>query len=387
MVKYLSILLLFPAIAIGAPSISSISGTIENDGNFTISGTSFLTGPTIDLYDNFDGGTNETNIPAVNNGGSEAIVGDWDTYFGGDTADDRVWYSNSYYRSGSMAMKVTAGYGATGLSPRIIHNFDNPSTQFFATYWVYHPSEDEWPIEYYDPDWLAGVKFFWVLAGCSHFQSDIIFPSYNSVNNSGSEPIDTWDPLGTCDYFGNNVGSMDPADCTPMYSGIWYRHDFYWVGSNAGAGVLYARRLAAGSTATVEANLTGLTNADAAENYTCVEFGHWSRSHPDVLTRMYFDDVYLAAGSNCRARVEVGNNSTYSSCTNLSICTINSWSGTSINATLRQGSFSSGTAYIFVIDSNNDASSGYEVTIGAASGESTFTGTSFPSGGVSCCTQ
>jgi hypothetical protein len=78
------------------------------------------------------------------------------------------------------------------------------------------------------------------------------------------------------------------------------------------------------------------------------------------------DDVYVATGENAAARVEIGNKSIYTDCTNLSISTIDSWSSASIKATIRTGRFGSGVqAYLFVIDANNKPSSGYPITIGS----------------------
>lgn len=49
------------------------------------------------------------------------------------------------------------------------------------------------------------------------------------------------------------------------------------------------------------------------------------------------------------------------------MCTVTSWSASSIQATVRTGSFSNGTAYLFVVDSDGNVSSGYEVTVGSGS--------------------
>jgi len=86
----------------------------------------------------------------------------------------------------------------------------------------------------------------------------------------------------------------------------------------------------------------------------------------------------VSAGTNAAARVEIGDQSTYSSCKNLTILTPTKWNDGSITATVRQGSFTSGqTAYVFVFDANNNGntSNGYKVTIGGTSSTSTPTST------------
>ena len=82
---------------------------------------------------------------------------------------------------------------------------------------------------------------------------------------------------------------------------------------------------------------------------------------------IHHDDIYVATGPGSRARVEIGNSSTYNRCTNLSICTVDNWSNSQISATVRSGSFRAGPAYIFVIDAGGNISSGFPIKIQAGS--------------------
>jgi len=76
-----------------------------------------------------------------------------------------------------------------------------------------------------------------------------------------------------------------------------------------------------------------------------------------------YDDYYLAVGENARARIEIGNNSDYYSCTNMSICTIESWGNTEIVANFNRGSLSNGMAWVFVSNSDGTISEGYQITL------------------------
>ena len=79
-----------------------------------------------------------------------------------------------------------------------------------------------------------------------------------------------------------------------------------------------------------------------------------------------YDDVYVATGPNARARVEIGTgcaDGVYSSCTNLSLATINSWSDRSISASVRAGSLAAGPGHLFVIDADGNASAGFAVVL------------------------
>lgn len=73
-----------------------------------------------------------------------------------------------------------------------------------------------------------------------------------------------------------------------------------------------------------------------------------------------FDDVYI---DYTRARVELGNASTWASCTIREIQIPTAWSDNSITVKVNKGSFTSGTVYLFVIDSMGNVSNSYPVII------------------------
>jgi len=69
----------------------------------------------------------------------------------------------------------------------------------------------------------------------------------------------------------------------------------------------------------------------------------------------YAGQLYASVGAGCTSRVEITDNATYVSSNKRTICTINSWSDTSISAKIRRGVFGSlGGLYFHIIDSNND---------------------------------
>ena len=80
-----------------------------------------------------------------------------------------------------------------------------------------------------------------------------------------------------------------------------------------------------------------------------------------------FDDVYF---DNTRARVEIGNVSSWEACTHREIQLPTAWSDNSITITVNQSSFKDGdTAYLFVVDADGNVSNGYPITIGGGGGE------------------
>ncbi|BBO74379.1 hypothetical protein DSCW_17960 [Desulfosarcina widdelii] len=112
--------------------------------------------------------------------------------------------------------------------------------------------------------------------------------------------------------------------------------------------------------------------SDMAVGFDRINFPGYFASTSYPTYNYVLDDIYIAAGDNAAARVEIGNNAIYTSCTKLAIATIDSWSDSSITATVREGGFSTNnTVYVFVVDSNNDPSSGYEITLGESTSQLT----------------
>jgi hypothetical protein len=132
--------------------------------------------------------------------------------------------------------------------------------------------------------------------------------------------------------------------------------------SSDGAGGLYQMNASAGYK--IIKTGTNITNQTTGCPWTRLHFPGFERK--DTNSIMYYDDIYVATGTGAMARVEIGNNATYSRCTNLTILTPTLWSDTAITATVRQGSFANGSsAFLFVFDSNGGVNTtGYPITIG-----------------------
>jgi hypothetical protein len=92
-------------------------------------------------------------------------------------------------------------------------------------------------------------------------------------------------------------------------------------------------------------------------------------ANSDVV--IFTDNVYI---DTTLSRVEIGNESVYSNCTHREIQIPSAWSTTSLSATINIGSFgATDTAYLFVIDSDGNVSSGYEITFGDTYGSNSQT--------------
>lgn len=88
----------------------------------------------------------------------------------------------------------------------------------------------------------------------------------------------------------------------------------------------------------------------------------WTINPPPSGAYVYFDDVYI---DTTWARVMIGNASTFSACTHREPLIPTAWSASSITAYFNQGAFSNGqSVYVFVVDSNGNASPGKQISIG-----------------------
>jgi len=93
-----------------------------------------------------------------------------------------------------------------------------------------------------------------------------------------------------------------------------------------------------------------------------LRIGHmYGGYHPGGTDQCYFDNFYL---DSTRARVEIGNASTWSACSHREIQIPTAWSPNSIEITVNQGSLPYGTAYLYVVAEDGSRNeNGYEITV------------------------
>lgn len=356
--------MLFSVPCFSEPIISGVAGAVVNGDEITISGNGFgYPGPTILIYDNFEGGVDGANIYT---GTGSATINKWDTIGGGDNNNKPI-YSDDYTHSGSLAMRSIYDISTSGTNDSsceaMVRNLY--VTKFFATYWFYMPTT------YYRSSNPA-----------------VMLPTHKPCC-----PQDwNWKPIwfygespGDDDAMINLLTYVDAIDCNDCYDdyktfsytyfsyGSWFRYSWYVDGQTTFTGESHLQYLSTDTNSKLQ-DLKRLVDwrqfKEEGDHFEKFLIGGWGRLayNTDYSSVAFFDDVYVAVGDNARARVEIGDNAVYSECRNLSICTINSWTQTEIGAVVRQGSFSdSATAYVFVVNGNDGSvSSGYEVTLGEA---------------------
>lgn len=349
MVKRFCIVLfcLHASIAWSAPSISNVTGTFTNGQTITISGSGFgNTGPNIVIYDQFEG-TNGGNRSAT------ATIGTW-SYI---TKPFLMTYSSSYRKSGNTSLKITCNTAPDWIGPSAAVTFSG-ANKIFHSHWTYHP------VNFLPRAW----KTLWITAAWPDFNNS----DWCINSNSGGFPASDWLAFRNDD----NVRSVEYS-YTSLTQSKWTRIDVFIIGA-VSTGHFYG----------YETSSSGHINNFDFSGTTLRSGSLWNAaSFPGYVDHddtgyYHVDDVYIATGDGAACRVEIGNSATYADCTNLSICTVTSWSNTSIQATLRQSDFTNGTAYLFVIDADNIPSSGYQITLGESSATLPTVGKAITGAGV-----
>jgi len=340
----------WPSSILAAPLITGVTGTVADGQQVNISGAGFgALGPTVVMYDDFELGTDGSN---VSDRTRNARVGTW------RDVSDKIGpyyptYSNLQAHSGKLSLRQNWGSGgdnqegARWAAPTI----SSPSSRFFISFWTFLPSGQNVPGQMISsPNW----KLYW-LSTNDVFQND--YGAGLGDNNLPSEiyPV-SW-------INGSQNRAQVGYTSMPFTKGRWARFDVSIVGSQS-SGNVTAWYVDAATPWYRVGSQNGRTLDDGTTGWGYLHFPGYGRY--DTNSNTYYDDIYVATGPGALARVEMGNNPIYSSCTNLSIITPSSWSNSSITATVRKGAFPAGSAaYLFVVDSAGEASTGFPVTIGS----------------------
>jgi len=314
-----------------APSISGVSGSITQGSTITISGSNFGTGPSGVVFDDFELGTDGNSIMT---GSGSARVGQW------DSTSHSNYYTNDHKMSGNLAFEADMGVHYLNYVRR---NFPAGTSEVFACWWVRIPDPMPGEGNPYEINW----KHIW-FQGATASDDDLYFIYFHDLPS-------------TIAHIGGNCGVTDGW----MWSyGTWHKEDWIrgWIYVKGGItdghfDVDMLHENGNRGSWSVDGQTWGST--PTPYQYESVRFNAYGRQ----TTGSYpvHDDCYSAYGPNCRARVEIGNNSDYDSCTDLAIQGPTSWSSSSITAKCNIGGLGSGDWYLFVINGSNVKSTGYKV--------------------------
>lgn len=332
----------------GDPSISTVTGAVSHGSTITIAGSNFGTKATAapQKYDDFE---------SYSEGATATTADGWSSVdWGGNGPGMPPIYSST---AGHVGKGLMARFENGGSISRVRLDRDW-SGGFYIDYWYTHVEAGE----------RSRNLKPWRLYGNGQGSNE--FPQFNVLMQcaSGSVqlPVST-NTGGPNPYFtsvDNLVGAM-------RHWQIWAKPDI----TDGGDGYSNGSLLVMLNGQVVHRNDAWRSNDAACDGnywYQLSISGYYSRSVdggscPSTYITgnayEYWDNLYI---DNTQARVEIGNASTYAACTHREIQIPSAWSATSITCTVNTGSFSSGAAYLFVIDEEGTASAGKPIAISAS---------------------
>lgn len=340
-------------------TITGTTGTFTHSAEITVSGINL--GENLSLsnvvWDAFEDGTIDTT----------ADVGSWQTQNIADITTSGNRHSNStYHGTENFTTEQTAG--VTSLNTVT-------SRKWFVQYWFEIDDNWDWGTSVYSggDQFLSNVKFlrFWNSSGSidenwySQYWFGVDSNSYTDVENVSGESSTNFST--TWSKSSATKGTWHCLQCEFSESGVNQSDGIIRIWMD---GVLRTERTNVKTREDFSeykrVNLLGFYNA-----WTATGDSEGNQA-PNTFR---IDDVYC---SPSWSRVEIGNASTFNSCTHREIQIPHHWSSSSIGITVNRGSFAEDAkAYLFVIDSDGnisdadadaDGEQGYPITFGGEGG-------------------
>ena len=332
------ILLIWPICAFAAPAITGYSGTITDNGDITISGSAFGTGPAAVEWlggttGNIESGANNANFSRTN----------WIQDGNNPWPENYPKYSTAQAHSGSKSI------------------YCNPTGTSWNSVMVYHlPTAITSSGSLFISQWVRITK-----TGSSGQWKMWRFNDYNSITDPNTPGLVFFDWTNGLQICGNTSSwsytGLD-SELNPISTqSTWFRLDVYITCSLNSTGSVVMRKYIPGVSRET-GTLSNYSTFGVSSEWNYLIWQNYCGNGLDSLD-IYYDDIYISP--NSQARVEIGNNSTYENCTHLEIQPTSSWASENITCRVNRGSFgASSTAYLFVIDSTGAVSSGYAITFG-----------------------
>jgi len=360
-----SLLICYVSISTAAPAINNLTGTLANGATVSLIGADFgAQGPTVRIFDDFEGGTTGQDVDL------NAVVGTW---FGYGTFIPKL---DDISLSGNHSMRVHAGGSDAATAQRIIKAQFPATTEFYLSYWLQipvgftFPGADipgKIPTRGVYPDTSIGLstwKLVWIFDGDSATQdNDIALPTHvgGDLFLAGNN---------TREYLNRRIRLVNPTNFEQADSifrfGEWVR---ITVWMKAGPDLLgpgdsrYTLEIPTSGINQTRISTSPVFTSDAGTGdrppyqWTHMNFtGFTGNGHPDwSLTRPLFDDIYLATGAGSQARVEICDKPAYADCSRFGLITVGDtdWTDTNITGVIRKGGLSDAEverAFAYVYD-------------------------------------
>ncbi len=335
--RFTSILFLLLAASAGAQTISGLSGPFEPGGVLTISGSGFgsKTNPAPVTWDNMESGD---------------FSEDWQST-GGLSISTESRYPGSNF---SGTLNMAGSRGEAGNHAYFTGNNDILGERWFAQFWFKLDENFDWGTSSYggDDQNLANVKVFrmWNPGNINeNFHVNVHGYSGSGRIQYNTEHVNN--PQGG--FFGNHW---------EWTKGVWHCLQVEYEESSVGGNDGVLRVWRDGELKVEDTDImTRENHSQLKRPYIVGMYDAWNDSDSD-RDDVYLDDAYI---DNTWARVEVGDDQDYGSCTHREIQIPTAWSDDSITVTANPGSFSGGEdLYLFVVEASGQVSDGFLITAG-----------------------
>lgn len=353
-ISIICILSFFPSVVFAVPSVADVSGNIVDGEQISIFGIGFgETGPNIILFDDFSRGTEGGLLT------SSANIGVWDKIRSTGFADSLLSNDKGARCFGPPTDTTPAG----GWYNNNTVLLGGVQSEVFISSRAYVPDGYYFPASIAEetyPD-ISALKFFWLYYTATGYATDndpdLVATCFNS-------------PTSTYNLFANDYARAT-LDRDMDWRWEWDKPVRYafWIKGNgtsvAGSDGLYQSVSSTGqSLVSYHETFAWFAESDNVFGFDRLTVPGFLTGASNTQSAFVIDDVYVAVGPNAAARVEIGNNINYSSCTKLAIITPSAWSDGEITATVREGTFNDDEqAYLYVVDENGEVNAnGYPIT-------------------------
>lgn len=337
-----------PSLAFSAPTINSVSGTFNQSGSITVTGSGFdsksTAGPM--LFGDFENGTSGQSVtssgPTIRQGGLSGY--------------------SSWQTSGANTISINTSSPVSSSSKHARVSFPNSSAWYSFVSVPYNFS-------------TAGQKLYVSFDFKYSISSSMPrqMKAFIYYNSSSADRMYMSTAFNNCESGGWRLhmtqggGDTGLSTSGPAINNEWVRLENYLIqgGVNQSNGSWVGSIIRANNTDT--RTRTGTFRTDStAWTQMALGGGYYSMCGSDPAT-IDIDNVYI---DNTPQRIELGNASTWNATTYREILIPTAWSNGSVTATVRTGRFNTGqTAYLYVVDSSGAANStGYPITIGQSGG-------------------
>lgn len=335
------------ALTAQSPTISAVAGSIAHDQTISISGANFgsKTTPAPIIFDNFDNGSHDTAIsPAA--GWSEV----------GYSGIQIPRYDNGIKHAGNGSMKL---FWDNWQSASSVKKYGNFAQEFYFDGWFRYDQED-------GPPWSRVVKLLLLFGDGAMEYPQIHYGTANCTQNEGFHIAGyAGTNTSTSNAYGFNLGDVRDR----------FRHMQLWLKASSSDQYNGSVRLWLDGQLIASSD-SYLTVAGNHGRWNHVRVGYY-HAHDGIPgcdpspgdAYGWWDNVYI---DNTQARVEIGNASTYNASTHREIQIPSSWSASSLQARINQGSFPSGQqAWLYVVNSSGAVNAqGYPITFGGSQNDS-----------------